>query len=75
MKAPKLAHDATHVSSINVHVDAEDTTTLRIPTRLRDQLKTIAALNGQTLRDLTVNVLDSHVQSYEKLLGRSLPVG
>lgn len=75
MKAPKLA-DATHVSSIkDVQQDAEDTTTLRIPTRLRDQLKTIAALNGQTLRDLTVNVLDSHVQSYEKLLGRSLPVG
>jgi fructose-1,6-bisphosphatase/sedoheptulose 1,7-bisphosphatase-like protein len=62
------------MKSALAHVAAgdEDTTTLRVPMELRNNLKMIAAVQKMTLRELTVSILQKHVRAYETGIDRSL---
>jgi predicted DNA-binding protein len=50
----------------------EDTTTIRLPTELRNNLKKIAYIQGQTLRELTDAILSKYVTAYEAGIDRTL---
>lgn len=50
----------------------EPTTTLRVPIRLRNNLKKVAAIEKVQLRELTCEVLQKYIKAYEVSLARSL---
>ncbi|MBN8477339.1 MAG: hypothetical protein J0L91_00055 [Burkholderiales bacterium] len=50
----------------------EPTTTLRVPIKLRNNLKKVAAIEKVQLRELTIEILQKYIKAYEVSLARSL---
>lgn len=57
---------------VTADFDDSETTTLRVPTELRNSLKKIAYIQETTLRDLTIEILAKHVRAYEQGIQRNL---
>lgn len=70
--ATKLTDHARTSSSKAELIEEENTTTLRVPVSLRNNLKKIAAMQKVQLRELSVEILAKYVQSYEVMMERSI---
>ncbi|MGH8159393.1 MAG: hypothetical protein ACREPQ_14830 [Rhodanobacter sp.] len=66
----------THKSAVDVGrntkavVPVADQTTIRVSRVLHEKLKVVAAIEGNSLMELTESVLEDFVQRYESISGR-----
>lgn len=51
-------------------VSTADQTTIRVPKRIQEQLKVIAALEQRTIFAVTESVLADYIRRYESAIGR-----
>lgn len=62
--------DSKQVRSVKwAKCPVEDQTTVRVPRSLRNKLKKIAALESVSVFELVAEVLQAHVDTYERALG------